>query len=92
MVALETVENIAHHASPQHQHAATTQADAQRGENIILYTTDNTLNREQLSSSAKALGSPELAIARNIIVVTALPLLGTGKTDYVTLKQMAENA
>lgn len=91
MVSLETVESIANNASPQHQHAATTSPDAQRGENIILYTTDSTLNREQLSASAKTLGSPELAIARKIICVNALPLLGTGKTDYVTLKQMAEN-
>lgn len=91
MVSLETVESIANNASPQHQHAATTSPDAQRGENIILYTTDSTLNREQLSASAKILGSPELAIARKIISVNALPLLGTGKTDYVTLKQMAEN-
>ncbi len=92
MVSLETVENIASLASPQHQHAATTQIDAQRGENIILYTTDTALNREQLSNSAKNTGSPELAIARKIIAVTALPLLGTGKTDYVTLKNMAETA
>jgi acyl-[acyl-carrier-protein]-phospholipid O-acyltransferase/long-chain-fatty-acid--[acyl-carrier-protein] ligase len=91
MVSLETVENVANHASPQHQHAATTQTDAQRGENILLYTTDSALNREQLGASAKELGSPELAIARKIIVVDELPLLGTGKTDYVTLKQMAEN-
>ena len=91
MVSLETVENVANHASPQHQHAATTQADAQRGENILLYTTDSALNREQLGTSAKELGSAELAIARKIIVVDELPLLGTGKTDYVTLKQMAEN-
>lgn len=92
MVSLETVEHIAHHASPQYLHAATTQTDAQRGENIVLYTTDHALNRELLSNSAKALGNPELAIARKIITVAALPVLGTGKTDYVTLKQMAESA
>ena len=92
MVSLETVENIANHASPEHQHASTTQADAQRGENVILYTTDSDLNREMLGKSAKELGSPELAIARKIIVVDELPLLGTGKTDYVSLKKMAENA
>lgn len=91
MVSLETVEDIANHASPQHQHAATTQIDAQRGENIILFTTDSTLTREQLANSAKELGSPDLAIARKVIVIEELPLLGTGKTDYVTLKQMAEN-
>jgi len=91
MVSLETVEAIANHASAQHQHAATTSPDVQRGENIILYTTDSSLNREQLSNSARTLGSPELAIARKIIWVNALPLLGTGKTDYVTLKKMAED-
>ena len=92
MVSLEIVENIANHASPEHQHASTTQADTQRGENVILYTTDSNLNREMLGKSAKELGSPELAIARKIIVVEELPLLGTGKTDYVSLKKMAENA
>lgn len=91
MVSLETVENIANHASPAHQHAATTQSDALRGENILLFTTDSTLNREQLGSSAKELGCPEIAIARKLITIEALPLLGTGKTDYVTLKNMAEN-
>jgi acyl-[acyl-carrier-protein]-phospholipid O-acyltransferase/long-chain-fatty-acid--[acyl-carrier-protein] ligase len=92
MVSLETVENIANHASPQHRHAATTQIDAQRGESILLFTTDANLNRDQLSNSAKELGNPELAVARKLIVVEELPLLGTGKTDYVTLKNMAENA
>lgn len=92
MVSLETVEKIAHTAAPEHQHAATTQADAQRGENIILYTTDNALKREDLKIVAKNLGGPEIAIARKIIVIEEIPLLGTGKTDYVTLKQMAESA
>ncbi len=92
MVSLETVENIAEHASPQHQHAATTQADAQRGENIMLYTTDRALIRDLLSNSARTLGSSELAVARKIIAISELPLLGTGKTDYVTLKMMAESA
>src|SRR5690606_6324855 len=31
MVSLETVEQIANRASPEHQHAASTQIDAQRG-------------------------------------------------------------
>jgi acyl-[acyl-carrier-protein]-phospholipid O-acyltransferase/long-chain-fatty-acid--[acyl-carrier-protein] ligase len=33
---------------------------------------------------------PEIAVPRKIQRVEALPLLGTGKTDYVTLKKMAE--
>lgn len=92
MVSLEVVEKIANTASPEHQHAASTQADAQRGESIILFTTDLALKREDLQMVAKNLKEPELAIARKIIQLDAIPLLGTGKTDYVTLKQMAEAA
>lgn len=92
MVSLETVEQIANRASSSAQHAATTQADAQRGESIVLFTTDSDLGRDALLSAARELGSPELAIARKIVRVATLPLLGTGKTDYVTLKQMAEAA
>ena len=92
MVSLETVEAIANAASPAFNHAASTQADAQRGENIILFTTDENLKRDDLSTACKSLGSAELAVARKIVLVTELPLLGTGKTDYVTLKIMAETA
>ncbi|MFQ6333851.1 bifunctional acyl-ACP--phospholipid O-acyltransferase/long-chain-fatty-acid--ACP ligase [Methylophilus sp. 3sh_L] len=92
MVSLEVVEKIAHTAAPEHQHAATTVADASRGENIVLFTTDAKLKREDLQIVAKNLGSPEIAIARKLVVVEQIPVLGTGKTDYVTLKQMAEKA
>ena len=92
MVSLESVEAIANHASPAHQHAASTQTDATRGENIVLFTTDPDLTREQLTISAKNLGLPELAVAKKLVVIETLPLLGTGKTDYIHLKTMAETA
>lgn len=90
MISLETVEKLAIQAAPAHQHAASTQTDAQRGESIVLFTTDTQLNRESLQVAAKTLGAPELAVPRKIVVLDAIPLLGTGKTDYVKLKQMAE--
>ena len=90
MVSLEVVEHIANTAAPDYEHAASTVSDAQRGESIILFTCDKKLKREDLQIVAKNLGLPELAVARKIITVEAIPLLGTGKTDYVTLKQMAE--
>lgn len=90
MVSLEVVEHIANTAAPDYEHAASTISDTQRGESIILFTCDKKLKREDLQIVAKNLGLPELAVARKIITVEAIPLLGTGKTDYVTLKQMAE--
>ena len=92
MVSLEVVEKIANTAAPEYQHAASSQIDAQRGETIVLFTTDPALKREDLQMVAKNLKQPEIAIARKIVRIDELPLLGTGKTDYVTLKQMAEAA
>lgn len=89
MVSLEVVEKLASLASPEAAHAASTQPDAKRGETILLFTTDANLKREALQAVAKANGSPEIAIARKVILVDEIPVLGTGKTDYVTLKSMA---
>lgn len=90
MVSLETVEAIANAASPEHQHAAVTQPDPQRGEMIVLATTDQDLKREALLASAQTLGSPELAIAKKLHVIDEIPVLGTGKTDYNSLKQWVD--
>jgi acyl-[acyl-carrier-protein]-phospholipid O-acyltransferase/long-chain-fatty-acid--[acyl-carrier-protein] ligase len=92
MISLETVEKLATAASLAAQHAASTQPDPARGETIVLFTTDAALGRDTLQAAARERGAPEIAVPRKIVVVDALPLLGTGKTDYVTLKQMAEAA
>jgi acyl-[acyl-carrier-protein]-phospholipid O-acyltransferase/long-chain-fatty-acid--[acyl-carrier-protein] ligase len=85
MVSLEMVEDIARAASADAMHAATTAADVRRGEAIILFTTDSALTREQLAAAARGLGYPEIAVPRRIQVVDNLPLLGSGKVDYVKL-------
>ena len=92
MISLEVVERIAASASPAFMHAASSRADAAKGEALVLFTTDPTLKREQLSAAARSLGLPELAVPRILKTITAIPLLGTGKTDYVQLKKMAEDS
>jgi acyl-[acyl-carrier-protein]-phospholipid O-acyltransferase/long-chain-fatty-acid--[acyl-carrier-protein] ligase len=90
MVSLEVVEKIAALAAPAAQSAASTQADGARGEAIVLFTTDPLINREALVEAARKLAVPEIAVPRKIIRVDSLPLLGTGKVDYVSLKRLAE--
>ena len=96
MISLEVVEKIAQTATsaatPTPMHAATTRTDPQRGEAIVLYTTDATLTREALLAAAREAGAPEIAVPREIRVIDALPLLGTGKIDHVTLKTWAEGS
>lgn len=89
MVSLEMVEKLALTASPNHFHAVSTQPDEARGETIVLFTTNSELKREELQTSARNLGYAEITVPKKIKVVEALPVLGTGKIDYVTLKKMA---
>jgi acyl-[acyl-carrier-protein]-phospholipid O-acyltransferase/long-chain-fatty-acid--[acyl-carrier-protein] ligase len=89
MISLEVVERIAAHAAPGLMHAASSRPDSAKGEAIVLFTTDASLRRERLSAAAKILQAPELAVPRDIRVVDEIPLLGTGKTDYLRLKEWA---
>lgn len=90
MVPLEIVEKIARTASPNFSHSCSAKTDPVKGESVVLFTTDKSLKREDLSKAAKSLGYTDLMVARNIQTIEAIPLLGTGKTDYVTLKKMAD--
>ena len=90
MISLEVVEKIATSAAPGASHAASTRSDAAKGEALVLFTTAPTLNREDLLNAARQLGAPELAVPRLFRHLEAIPLLGSGKTDYVRLKQIAE--
>ncbi|MDR1162874.1 MAG: bifunctional acyl-ACP--phospholipid O-acyltransferase/long-chain-fatty-acid--ACP ligase [Candidatus Accumulibacter sp.] len=92
MISLDIVEKLAAHATAVGMHAASTKTDSARGESIVLFTTDAGLKREALNQSAKILLLPEIALPRKLVCVNSLPLLQTGKVDYVSLKQMAEAA
>jgi acyl-[acyl-carrier-protein]-phospholipid O-acyltransferase/long-chain-fatty-acid--[acyl-carrier-protein] ligase len=90
MVSLDEVEHVAREASPGFHHAAVLGVQEQGGETTLLFTTDPQLTRARLVEAAKVLGTHDLCVARRLAVVRELPLLASGKIDYVTLKSLIE--
>lgn len=89
MVSLAVVENCASAIWPDHMHAAVAMADDRKGEQIVLVTDAPAANRGEMIAWARNHGVPELAVPRNIVMTTSVPVLGTGKTDYVRVKELA---
>jgi acyl-[acyl-carrier-protein]-phospholipid O-acyltransferase/long-chain-fatty-acid--[acyl-carrier-protein] ligase len=89
MVSLSSVESKVQAAFPDQLAAVVAVPDAKKGEQLVLFTTDAKLERKALSDAMKAAGATELMIPKTIIAVKELPVLGSGKTDYVSLNRMA---
>ena len=81
-VSLAVVESCASALWPDHNHAAVTIPDGRKGEQIVLLTDNPTADRLELVGWAQNHGVSELAVPRRIVFAEAIPVLGTGKTDY----------
>jgi acyl-[acyl-carrier-protein]-phospholipid O-acyltransferase/long-chain-fatty-acid--[acyl-carrier-protein] ligase len=88
-VSLTVVENCASALWPEHAHAAIAIAEGRKGEAIVLVTTNPEAERSDLLVWVRNHGVPELAVPKRVIYVTDIPVLGTGKTDYVSVAKMA---
>ncbi|MBL8699909.1 MAG: acyl-[ACP]--phospholipid O-acyltransferase [Alphaproteobacteria bacterium] len=90
MVPLGAVEDFVAKTWPGVGHAVVTIPDPKRGEQLVLVTEQPEATRAALIAAAQAGGLPELFVPRAIVPVAKLPLLGTGKIDYVTARRLAQ--
>jgi acyl-[acyl-carrier-protein]-phospholipid O-acyltransferase/long-chain-fatty-acid--[acyl-carrier-protein] ligase len=89
MVSLSAVEAMASAIWPQAMSVAVSIPDLRKGERVVLLTTQADAAREALQRHAKSVGASELSVPADIRVVDKVPLLGSGKTDYVGATQLA---
>ncbi len=89
MVSLLAVEMVVEKRWPGFVSGAVNIPDAKKGEKIVLITTCHDINKEELIAAFKAAGITELGLPSHIITTDQPPLLGTGKFDYVSAKEMA---
>ena len=90
MVSLTAVEGLAAAVWPEGRHAVVAIADSRKGEKLVLITDRQDAESGRLSEWAREHGAPDLAVPKKIIKVRELPVLGTGKTDYVSIQMLAE--
>jgi acyl-[acyl-carrier-protein]-phospholipid O-acyltransferase / long-chain-fatty-acid--[acyl-carrier-protein] ligase len=89
MVSLTAVETKLQAAFTEGACAVVAVPDRKKGEQLVLFTTDATLDRKRLTEGLKKEGAGELMIPRTILYLPEMPVLGSGKTDYVTLNRIA---
>jgi acyl-[acyl-carrier-protein]-phospholipid O-acyltransferase/long-chain-fatty-acid--[acyl-carrier-protein] ligase len=89
MVSLSAVESIAAALWPQVISVAVALPDPRKGERVVLLTTQKGADRAAMQREAKAKGASELSVPGSVLVVEKVPLLGSGKTDYVAATAMA---
>ncbi len=90
MVSLTSVEAMAQAVWPGAEHAVVSIPDSRKGEQLVLVTTEKEAAREALSSYASENGVTELAVPKTILSVDKMPVLGTGKVDYVGVKMFVD--
>jgi acyl-[acyl-carrier-protein]-phospholipid O-acyltransferase/long-chain-fatty-acid--[acyl-carrier-protein] ligase len=89
MVSLGAVEMLVQSLWPEERHAAVAVPDKRRGERIVLVTTAEDASAEELRQFGKKAGAAELMVPNDIIKVEEIPVLGSGKTDYVSARKLA---
>lgn len=89
MVSLAVVENIATSLWPDCLHAAVTLPDPRKGEQIVIATEYANAERSDMVAFARSHGIAELSIPKRVIPVSEIPVLGTGKINYVAIEKLA---
>jgi len=90
MVSLTAVEEAISHLWPGFLHAVLNLPDDRKGEQLLLITNYPEADRRVIINYFRQEGLSELSLPKRVKIIKSMPLLGTGKIDYVSLKEAIE--
>jgi len=89
MVSLAAVEAAVATRWPASRHVAVGAPDVRKGEIVVLLTESEEVDAGALPDHFRLHGLTELSLPRKIIHVTQIPLLGSGKVDFIRARELA---
>jgi acyl-[acyl-carrier-protein]-phospholipid O-acyltransferase / long-chain-fatty-acid--[acyl-carrier-protein] ligase len=89
MVSLGAIEAVVSSLWPEARHVAVGIPRGRKGETVVLLTEAAHADLNRLPAPFRAAGLTELSLPRKLIKVGQIPLLGSGKTDYVGARDLA---
>lgn len=90
MVSLTAVEEAIYRNGGEFAHAVVSIPHPSKGEVMVLLTTDKSIDRTLLQSLIRSAGFAEIYIPRIIHHLDQMPVLATGKVDYVSLADIVK--
>jgi acyl-[acyl-carrier-protein]-phospholipid O-acyltransferase / long-chain-fatty-acid--[acyl-carrier-protein] ligase len=91
MVSLTMLEAKLQSLYPDINHAVVAVPDRKKGEQLVMFTTLDNADRKRIADGLRSQGVADLMIPKNVFQLKTMPMLGSGKTDYVTLQNMAKD-
>ncbi len=89
MVSLAAVEALAATLWPDHLSAVAAVKDERKGERLVLITDNPDASRADFVAHARATGQQDLMVPAEVRSVDAVPVLGSGKVDFVAVAKLA---
>jgi acyl-[acyl-carrier-protein]-phospholipid O-acyltransferase/long-chain-fatty-acid--[acyl-carrier-protein] ligase len=88
MVSLALIETVINTLWPEYQNAAISVTDPKKGERIILATNNPQATRIDMVNHMRTQNYPEIAIPKTVMILEHIPVLATGKTNYLEVQRL----
>jgi len=90
MISLAAVETLAAELWPNALAAGAILPDPRKGEKLVLVTDQRDAKRSDFQAFARSKGASDLLTPAEILIVDKMPVLGSGKVDYVAATRLVE--